>query len=255
MNATLETVTKKKPEPTAEQAAAEELVRRAREQGLSLTGPDGLLKQLTKVVIETALDQEMTEHLGHEKNTPAGNETGNVRNGTRPKTVLTEGTGQVGDRGAPGPGRHVRAADRQEAAAAAERGRRDRAVAVCQGADDRGDQRALRRDLRRLGLEGDDLADHRPGDRGDAGLGRPGRWTRSTRRCSSTRSWSRSGTGRSPTGPSTRRSGSPWPGRRTSWACGPGPAGKVVGLPQVRFDRYLLLPEVIRVWCDLWYSW
>ena len=96
MTETLETVTKKKPEPTAEQAAAEELVRRAREQGLSLTGPDGLLKQLTKVVIETALDQELTEHLGHERNTPAGNKTGNVRNGARPKTVLTESTGHVG---------------------------------------------------------------------------------------------------------------------------------------------------------------
>ena len=53
---TLEDVTRKKPEPSAEQAAAEELVRRAREQGLSLTGPDGLLKQLTKMVLETALD-------------------------------------------------------------------------------------------------------------------------------------------------------------------------------------------------------
>jgi transposase-like protein len=96
MTATLDDVTKKKLEPTAEQRAAEELVARAREQGLSLTGPDGLLKQLTKSVLETALDQELTEHLGHEKNGPAGNETGNVRNGTRPKTVLTESTGQVG---------------------------------------------------------------------------------------------------------------------------------------------------------------
>jgi hypothetical protein len=96
MTETLETVTKKKPEPSAEQVAADELVRRAREQGLSLTGPDGLLKQLTKAVLETALDQELTEHLGHERNTPAGNEAGNVRNGTRPKTVLTEATGQVG---------------------------------------------------------------------------------------------------------------------------------------------------------------
>ena len=96
MTETLVTVTKKKPEASAEQVAAEELVRLAREQGLSLTGPDGLLKQLTKVVIETALDQELTEHLGHQKNTPAGNEAGNVRNGSRPKTVLTEGTGQVG---------------------------------------------------------------------------------------------------------------------------------------------------------------
>jgi putative transposase len=92
---TLEDVTKKKPEPSAEQRAAEELVRRAREQGLSLTGPDGLLKQLTKTVTGTALDQELTEHLGHEKNGRVVNETGNVRNGTRPKTVLTEGTGQV----------------------------------------------------------------------------------------------------------------------------------------------------------------
>ena len=39
----------------------------AREQGLSLTGPDGLLKQFTKSVLETALNEEMTEHLGHEK--------------------------------------------------------------------------------------------------------------------------------------------------------------------------------------------
>src|SRR5215510_4121617 len=96
MTATLSDVTKKiKQEPTAEEAAAREMVRRAREQGLSLTGPDGLLKQLTKTVLETALDQEMTEHLGHDKHGPAGNEAGNVRNGTRSKTVLTEATGQV----------------------------------------------------------------------------------------------------------------------------------------------------------------
>jgi putative transposase len=95
MNATLEDVTKKKrPEPTAEEVAAQELVRQAREQGLSLTGPDGLLKQLTKTVLETALNQEITEHLGHEKHgQPAA---GNVRNGTRAKTVLTEASGQVG---------------------------------------------------------------------------------------------------------------------------------------------------------------
>ena len=59
---------KKKPEPSAEETAAKDLVRLAREQGLSLTGPDGLLKQFTKSVLETALSEEMTEHLGHEKN-------------------------------------------------------------------------------------------------------------------------------------------------------------------------------------------
>jgi putative transposase len=96
MTAPLDDVPKKnRPEPSAEQRAAEELVARAREQGLSLTGPDGLLKQLTKTVLETALDQELTEHLGHEKNGPARNEAGNVRTGTRPKSVLTESTGEV----------------------------------------------------------------------------------------------------------------------------------------------------------------
>ncbi|NYH84040.1 transposase-like protein [Actinopolymorpha cephalotaxi] len=81
---------KKKPEETAEAEAARELVRRAREQGLSLTGPDGLLKQLTKTVLETALNEEMTEHLGHEKHGQPTGESGNIRNGTRSKTVLTE---------------------------------------------------------------------------------------------------------------------------------------------------------------------
>ena len=124
MTATLDDVTKKKAvEQSAEQQAAVELVRLAREQGLSLTGPDGLLKQLTKTVIETALNEEMTEHLGYEKHDPAGAGTGNVRNGTRAKTVLTEATGHGRDRGAAGSGRHVRAADRAQAAAAAERGR------------------------------------------------------------------------------------------------------------------------------------
>jgi putative transposase len=86
MNAALEDVTKKKrPEPTAEQKAAEDLVRQAREQALSLAGPDGLLKQLTKMVIETALDQEMTGYLGHAKNGPVVNEAGNVRTGPGPR--------------------------------------------------------------------------------------------------------------------------------------------------------------------------
>ena len=87
---------KKKPEPSAEETAAKELVRLAREQGLSLTGPDGLLKQFTRSVLETALNEEMTEHLGHAKHRAAGDrDSTNIRNGTRPKTVLTEATGQV----------------------------------------------------------------------------------------------------------------------------------------------------------------
>ena len=37
----------------------------AKERGLSLSGPDGLLKLFTRNVLETALNEEMTEHLGH----------------------------------------------------------------------------------------------------------------------------------------------------------------------------------------------
>lgn len=56
---TLEDVTKKKAgEQSAEQKAAVELVRLAQEQGLSLTGPEGLLKQLTKTILETALNED-----------------------------------------------------------------------------------------------------------------------------------------------------------------------------------------------------
>lgn len=93
---TLDAVAKKKAEASAEELAAAELVRMAKEQGLSLTGPDGLLKQFTKTVLETALNEEMTEHLGFEPNqAPEARDSANVRNGTRSKTVLTETTGPV----------------------------------------------------------------------------------------------------------------------------------------------------------------
>ncbi len=69
---------------------AEQLLAQAKEQGIELMGPNGLLNQLTKNVLETALNAEMTEHLGYEKHDAAGSGSGNSRNGTRSKTVLTE---------------------------------------------------------------------------------------------------------------------------------------------------------------------
>ena len=47
-----------------EQGVAEQLVAQAREKGIELVGPNGLLSQLTKRVLETALEAEMSEHLG-----------------------------------------------------------------------------------------------------------------------------------------------------------------------------------------------
>ena len=79
----------------AERAAIREMVRSAKQRGLDLTGPDGLLKLLTKTVLETALEEEMTEHLGYDKDDPAGRNGGNSRNGTRTKTVISEAAGEV----------------------------------------------------------------------------------------------------------------------------------------------------------------
>lgn len=72
------------------------MVAEAKQRGLALTGPDGLLKLFAKNVLETALNEEMTEHLGHEKNrVEPGRDSTNVRNGTRPKTVISDGAGEV----------------------------------------------------------------------------------------------------------------------------------------------------------------
>jgi putative transposase len=55
-----------------------------------LIGEEGLLKHLTKLVVERALEAEMTEHLGHSKNEPVANQAGNTRNGKSRKTLKGE---------------------------------------------------------------------------------------------------------------------------------------------------------------------
>ncbi|WP_433132440.1 transposase [Micromonospora sp. CA-240977] len=67
-------------------------------------GTDRLLEQLTKTVLETAWNEEMTEHLGYAEHEADGAGSGNIRNGSRSKTVLTGASGPVRNRRAPGPG-------------------------------------------------------------------------------------------------------------------------------------------------------
>src|SRR5215510_9154011 len=55
-----------------------------------IIGEDGLLKQLTKAILERAMQAEMTEHLGYTKHDPAGKNTGNSRNGKSSKTLKGE---------------------------------------------------------------------------------------------------------------------------------------------------------------------
>jgi len=59
-----------------------------------LFGNDGLLQQLTKAILERALQGELTHHLGYEKHAPEGKNSGNSRNGSYPKTLRSK-RGQV----------------------------------------------------------------------------------------------------------------------------------------------------------------
>ena len=102
---------------------------------------------------------------------------GNIRNGTRAKTVLTEASRRRCEIEVP--------RDRAgtfEPQIVKKRQRRLTGVdeivlsLYAKGLTTGEISRALRRDLRRVGVEGDDLPDHRQGDRGDAATGRPGRW-------------------------------------------------------------------------------
>jgi ParB-like chromosome segregation protein Spo0J len=71
-------------EPVVDAALAEELVSRAREQGVERLEENRLLRQMTKAVLERGLAEELTEHLGFEPHERSG--TGNARNGTTPHT-------------------------------------------------------------------------------------------------------------------------------------------------------------------------
>lgn len=55
-----------------QQQIAQDLVDRARSEGVSLVGPGGLLTGLTETVLETALEVEMSDHLGYDKHEPEG---------------------------------------------------------------------------------------------------------------------------------------------------------------------------------------
>src|SRR3954467_9803752 len=100
MSTQTEAMSKKGIDPAGEAAVAavpeglaEQLVAQAKASGVALTGPGGLLSGLTKQVLETALNAEMTEHLGHEHGAtpaPGRGAKSNVRNGYSAKTVRTE---------------------------------------------------------------------------------------------------------------------------------------------------------------------
>jgi putative transposase len=73
---------------------AEQLVARARNEGIDLTGDNGLLTAMVRQVLQTGLNVELAEHLGYQPYAADGRGSGNNRNGSYPKTITTE-IGQV----------------------------------------------------------------------------------------------------------------------------------------------------------------
>jgi len=72
-------------EPTKLESALDELLTgKSMEE---IVGPGGLLKQLTKALIERAMNAELNHHLGYEKHAPEGRGSGNNRNGRSRKKV------------------------------------------------------------------------------------------------------------------------------------------------------------------------
>ncbi|SDJ56286.1 Transposase, Mutator family [Nonomuraea maritima] len=78
-------VTRKQTKDT-DRELVNELVEQARAEGIELVGENGLLGRLTKLVLESALEGEMTDHLGYDKHERSeSNDNGNARNGTGPR--------------------------------------------------------------------------------------------------------------------------------------------------------------------------
>jgi hypothetical protein len=99
-----------------QQQLAEELVAPGRADGVQLIGEGGLLTGLTKSVLETRCEEEISAHLGYDKHDPAGRNGGNSRNGTGQDGADRDRPGEI--ESAAGSGRVVRAGDRAQAAAA-----------------------------------------------------------------------------------------------------------------------------------------
>jgi len=64
--------------PVVDEQLADQLLAKAEAEGVELLGPEGLLSQVTKAVLERALAEEMTEHLGYERHDPAGRGSGEL---------------------------------------------------------------------------------------------------------------------------------------------------------------------------------
>jgi hypothetical protein len=183
--------------PVVDPALVAQLMARAQRQGLSVEGEGGLLAQLTKLVLESALDGEITAHLGYEKHGRAEEPDGNSRNGTRSKTVLTKaGPVQIDvPRAWAGTFEPMVVAKRQRRLGSIE----DIVLSLSARGMTHGDISAHLADVYGSVVSKTTISTIRTRSWTGWPSGRTGRWIRCTRWCSWTASTSRSGTGRSRT--------------------------------------------------------
>jgi hypothetical protein len=150
---------------------SDELIDGLLKQGRKAEDIQGLLKQITKAVLERALQGEMTEHLGYDKHDPAGNHSGNSRNGVTQdveRRIWRDRTGN-GAR----PERRVCPATDTEESNALERLRRKDSVAIRERHDDARDPRPFAGDVSGGGKPEPDQRSTGGRDRAGADLAEP----------------------------------------------------------------------------------
>ena len=76
--------------PLIDEATLDAWMAEIDERGLELLGPRGVLTDLTSRIMQRSMQVELADHLGYDKGDPVGRGSGNSRNGTSPKTVLTD---------------------------------------------------------------------------------------------------------------------------------------------------------------------
>jgi hypothetical protein len=132
--------------PLVDAVLADELLARAQSEGVELLGPDGLLSQVTKAVLERALGEEMPEHLGYDKRDPAGRGSGNSRNGRDGQAAGHRDRWHRSGRAAR-PQRVVQPADRAQGPDSPGRVQRPHHCLACARTDDPRHPRAPARDV------------------------------------------------------------------------------------------------------------
>ena len=89
----MSTESERNERPVIDDEVLDRLMDQVETEGLELLGPTGVLTELTSRIMNRALEVEISGHLGYEKGDAAGWGSGNNRNGSYEKTVLTDAGG------------------------------------------------------------------------------------------------------------------------------------------------------------------